>query len=188
MFSQPIIRFVFVSTLAIFALTPDTSQAQLIRYRPSPWSYGYYYPYYYPTPGYGYYPGYTYSTYYWPGYIGERYGPAPAPNSSYFTAEQTPAPATINVNVPADAELWLQGVNMNLTGTQRQFVTPALGRDRDYMYDIRARWQQNGQDMDWTRHVRVRGGEEVTVDFLSMPAGPKTFDTSNQLTPEVPAK
>src|SRR5262249_8576621 len=141
MFSQLIMRFVFVSTLSIFALTPDTSQAQVIRFRAGPWSYGYYYPYYYPTPGPGY--AYTYSTYYSPGYLGARYGPAPAPSPSYFTAEQTPAPATINVNVPADAELWLQGVKMNLTGAQRQFVTPALGRDRDYMYDIRARWQQN---------------------------------------------
>jgi uncharacterized protein (TIGR03000 family) len=189
MFSQLMFRAALAGALAIVALAPSPAQAQRY-FRVGPVSF-YSSPYYY-SPWYGYYSypdyysyrWYSYPTYSPPAVLTEspRYGPAPATNSyqSFYPSEQAPAPATLNSRVPANAELWLQGAKMNQTGEQRKIVTPALSPDRNFMYDVRARWNDNGQEMDWTRHVRVRGGEEVTVDFLAAPPAPRQLDNTKQ--------
>ena len=54
----------------------------------------------------------------------------------YYTASYTAAPiatavtavAYLNVKVPEDAKVYLQDQLMTLPGTQRRFVTPAIGR------------------------------------------------------------
>jgi uncharacterized protein (TIGR03000 family) len=82
---------------------------------------------------------------------------APNPNS-----------ATMNVKVPAGAEIWFEGSKTGQTGTTRTFVSPPLEPGRGFTYDVRARWTENGKEVDQTRQVHVRAGEKVDVDF-----GPK---------------
>jgi uncharacterized protein (TIGR03000 family) len=77
------------------------------------------------------------------------------------------APATVVVQVPADAELWFQGQKTDLTGSQRTFTSPMLERGASYTYDVKARWTEDGKPVEKTRSVKVRAGERTTIDFVN---------------------
>lgn len=76
----------------------------------------------------------------------------------------------LNVRVPADATVWMDDNPTQQTGTFRRFATPPLTPGQDYGYDIRARWVQNGQTVERTRHITVHAGDRRTIDFLA-PSG-----------------
>lgn len=73
--------------------------------------------------------------------------------------------ATLDVRVPADAEVWFNGYRTSLQGTTRGFTTPALEPGKTYAYQVRARWTENGMPVEQTRQVQVRAGERTTVAF-----------------------
>jgi uncharacterized protein (TIGR03000 family) len=136
------------------------------------------------TPSYfgsGYDPSYTYSpttfpgqTYatttgtggYYPGMArGTGYYPGISNTQSFYPANTDSRTATINVQVPADAELWFEGEKTNQTGPNRLFRSPALEAGQNYSYDVKARWMENGKPVEQTRIVRVRAGEMSQVNF-----------------------
>ena len=73
--------------------------------------------------------------------------------------------AQFTVEVPASAELYLEGVKTRQTGTTRVFVSPRLTPGQNYVYEIRARWMENGQPIEHTRNLVVTAGQRVTVHF-----------------------
>lgn len=75
--------------------------------------------------------------------------------------------AHLNVRVPEFADVWVAGEKTHLSGASRDFVTPRLETDRRFIYDIRARWVEDGVVMDVTRRIAVRGGDNLRVDFHS---------------------
>jgi uncharacterized protein (TIGR03000 family) len=75
--------------------------------------------------------------------------------------------ATINVHVPADAALTFQGVRTTQTGELRRFQSPALVPGTVYSYDIVATWNDSGREVTKSRHVAIRAGDHLTVDFLA---------------------
>jgi uncharacterized protein (TIGR03000 family) len=129
--------------------------------------YGGYYPWFYGNwtyPSYGYYyqPGYYPDSYYYPGYYPDPYDYAPPP---------PPVTAHITVRVPADAKVWFADESTTQQGAVREFESPELTRGRNYSYDIRARWREGNREVEQTRHVAVRGGEDVMVDFTARADG-----------------
>jgi uncharacterized protein (TIGR03000 family) len=64
-----------------------------------------------------------------------------------------------------DAELWVEGRKTGSTGTWRWFVSPPLVPGDRYAYDFHARWYENGREVVQDRHVSVRPGEPIIVDF-----------------------
>jgi uncharacterized protein (TIGR03000 family) len=74
--------------------------------------------------------------------------------------------ASINVRVPADAELTFQGVRTAQTGDLRRFQSPALVPGTVYSYDIVATWTDKGREVTKSRHLAIRAGDHLTVDFL----------------------
>jgi uncharacterized protein (TIGR03000 family) len=154
------------------------------------WDYPYYSYGYTDYPYYGYadsnYPSYGYSdSYYNPNY----YAPSPAYGSGAASAYGTYAPpvATDNtvrltVRVPPDAQVWFENTLTTQRGAERDFQSPQLTPGRDYTYDIRARWRQDGRDVDQTRHVTVHAGSQVNVDFTAPASdkrqGPSSASTS----------
>jgi len=139
-------------------------------------------PYY--NQGYGYqgYPGYYrpygYNSYgYSPYNQGSYYYSQPAPvyitpvtNQSYYPPETvTPAPAaapaTVEVRVPADAELWFDGTKTSQTGSQRIFATPPLPPGQAFTYEVRATWMSGGAPMSQIRKVQVQAGQTSVVTF-----------------------
>jgi uncharacterized protein (TIGR03000 family) len=70
------------------------------------------------------------------------------------------------VRVPADANVWLDGVATSQRGTVREFYSPVLEPGKRYTYQVRARWMKNGRPVTRTRTVRVRANAWSDVDFL----------------------
>jgi uncharacterized protein (TIGR03000 family) len=74
----------------------------------------------------------------------------------------------LNVRLPdPNAEVWVEGKLTNQRGTLREFVSPPLNPDKSYTYDVRARWTENGKDVERTRTVPVRANGNITVDFTA---------------------
>jgi len=73
--------------------------------------------------------------------------------------------ALVRVQVPADAKVWFSDHETQQQGQFREFVTPALDKGQNYYYDVRARWNENGQPVERTRKVLVHAGDRSNVDF-----------------------
>jgi uncharacterized protein (TIGR03000 family) len=84
-----------------------------------------------------------------------RREPAPPP----------PEPAEIEVRVPAGAELWFNGEKTTQTGSVRQFRSPPLEPGARYAYDIKARWTENGKEVERTLHVPLTAGARQKATF-----------------------
>jgi uncharacterized protein (TIGR03000 family) len=91
-------------------------------------------------------------------------GTEPATRRSYYLEPGSSA-VLLNVRVPANAEVLVDGQRTTQTGQSRQFVSPPLAPGFEYTYTVEARWQENGQPVTKTRRVSVRPGRETIVDF-----------------------
>jgi uncharacterized protein (TIGR03000 family) len=76
-----------------------------------------------------------------------------------------PATAEIEVRVPADAELWFNGAKTRRTGAVRVFESPPLEPGANYTYDVKARWTEDGQEVERTLRVPVAAGVRKSVTF-----------------------
>jgi uncharacterized protein (TIGR03000 family) len=81
-----------------------------------------------------------------------------------------PAPATIVVDLPAEARLSIDGDPTTSTGGQRVFVSPELNPGRDYHYTLKAEIVRDGKPVAVAQEVAVRAGEETQVT-LTLPSG-----------------
>jgi uncharacterized protein (TIGR03000 family) len=124
--------------------------------------------------GYGRFGGYGrgnrgYSPYYYSPYYSSSPDNNMAPRISYYYPEAgTPdaaRAAEIQVRIPADAELWLDGNTTKQRGDTRTFVSPALEQGRSFTYEFRARWMKDGKPVEVTRSVEIRAGAKSTVDL-----------------------
>jgi uncharacterized protein (TIGR03000 family) len=71
----------------------------------------------------------------------------------------------LTIRVPANAEIWVDGVATRMTGTVRSFVSPVLQAGKEYYYELTARWTENGRDVTQTRRINVAAGDNLSVDF-----------------------
>jgi uncharacterized protein (TIGR03000 family) len=134
---------------------------------------GYWYSYGYPY-DYGYsstyvYPSTTYvvpQTYVYPDYS-DYTPPAPLDGATSVPPVTVPstASAVVTVVVPDNAEVWFNDTRTRSTGPVRTFDTPPLGPGRQYSYDVKASWQENGRTVTQTQDVAVSPGARVTVRF-----------------------
>jgi uncharacterized protein (TIGR03000 family) len=102
----------------------------------------------------------TYIAYYPPVFTDRA--PVAAPAAGLTEVDES---ATVEVSVPAGAELWFDGQKTVQTGTQRSFTTPVLETGNSYHYEVRARWMKDGRQVEETRSVPVFAGARVSVVF-----------------------
>lgn len=119
----------------------------------------------------------------WPGCYGCYGYAAVAPvGVGYVAAAPTALPAatavapaadraTVVVQLPADARLWVDGRQADLTSATRSFQTPALEKDRDYFYTVQADATRDGVMRSQSARVLVRAGEVSRVDFGDLRGG-----------------
>jgi uncharacterized protein (TIGR03000 family) len=93
-----------------------------------------------------------------------RAAPEPEPAAAPETT------ARLNVLVPSDASLFIQGTRMNQTGSYREFVSPPLVPGEEYTYNVRAVWNENGHEVSRDQLVHVRPGERYNVNLTRLPA------------------
>jgi uncharacterized protein (TIGR03000 family) len=163
---------------ALMLTTAATSQAQ------------------YSSAGTGYYGGGNYSRYYSYGYpffygygspyyygprsyppLGPMFGASPAytnPNYSAGRFNQAPqaVPVTLDVTLPAHAELWIEGKKMTQKGAVRKFVSPPLTPGERYTYELLAKWKEGDKEVTRTQSLDVTPGQEHKVDFVKPDKAP----------------
>lgn len=80
-------------------------------------------------------------------------------------AQTENAPATIRVNLPADATLTVDGQPTQATSATRWFTTPALKAGKRYFYIFKAEYVRDGATVTVERKVSVRPGRETVVSL-----------------------
>jgi len=150
-------RVAVLASLALL-LAADSASAQMFRgrYRQNPYYYGY------PL---------TTSAYQQP-MNNDVYTYPPTTYRSYYPPNASSLPATIELVVPADAQVWFNGQATAQTGTVRRFVTPPLNPDNDYSYELKVRWSKDGQPTEETRTITVVAGGFRRLDLLRVAQQP----------------
>lgn len=100
------------------------------------------------------------------GYGGMIIAPAaPAAPAGDAPKKAEASPATINVTLPAEAKLSIDGAATTSTGESRVFTTPALPSGQQLFYTFKAEMVRDGQTVTTTKQVPVRAGEETRVSL-----------------------
>jgi uncharacterized protein (TIGR03000 family) len=84
--------------------------------------------------------------------------------------ESAGRPVVIDVQAPAGAEIWFDDEPMKSTGEFRRFVTPPLAAGREFTYNVRVRWTQDGRPVDRTQRLAVRAGDRVKLSYAGSAA------------------
>jgi len=94
---------------------------------------------------------------------------AEAPASpSQPTRSTSAAPARLKVKLPAEARLYVDGVQAPLTTGERSFDTPALEQGRTYFYTLKAELSREGRTVTETKRVSFEAGKQLTVEFNNL--------------------
>jgi uncharacterized protein (TIGR03000 family) len=95
---------------------------------------------------------------------GER---APAPKQKREES-LLPAPATIVVDLPADAKLLIDNEATTSTGRSRVFQSPTLNPGKEYQYTLTAQIVRDGKSVKAEQVVTVKAGQTTPVT-LTLP-------------------
>jgi len=95
-------------------------------------------------------------------------GPPPVSAAAPAPADER---ARFSVDVPANAQLWVENTLTTATGTVREFQSPPLTPGRQYAYTVHARWTDNGHEVDQSQRVQFGPGDHVNMLF-PVPPGP----------------
>jgi uncharacterized protein (TIGR03000 family) len=113
------------------------------------------------------------SRFFYPAATGYYYGPTYSftPPADYSYGAYSPsAPARdntahIRLIVPAGAKVWFGQSATQQTGAVRWFESPQLTPGKQYTYDVKVTWNENGKEMTRTRQVDVSANSNTTVDL-----------------------
>jgi uncharacterized protein (TIGR03000 family) len=84
------------------------------------------------------------------------------------TAPVPPAPgasAYLNLSVPRDATVVINGHVTKSTGEARRYVSRGLRPNMEYQFTVQAEVARNGQKLERTKVVRVRANESTDIAF-----------------------
>jgi len=76
---------------------------------------------------------------------------------------ETAAPALIQVNLPADAKLTIDGALTSSTSASRTFSTPTLDTGKEYFYTLKAEVVRDGKTFSATKRVAVEAGKTAKI-------------------------
>jgi uncharacterized protein (TIGR03000 family) len=77
-----------------------------------------------------------------------------------------PGPAVIDIRLPSDAEVTINGEQLNQSGGDRRFVSQTLNPNAAHSYEIKAVWTQNGKKVGASQRVIVQAGDYKGVTFI----------------------
>lgn len=84
------------------------------------------------------------------------------------------------IMVPTSAELLINGQKTTPTGSVREFVSPPIDWDREYTYELRARWSEGGRDVVQTRKISFFAGDRLTVKLMTERPEGRVEDTTRE--------
>jgi uncharacterized protein (TIGR03000 family) len=89
-------------------------------------------------------------------------------------SEPARTPARLTIELPAEAQLFVDGSAVNGTGSSRFYHTPNLPAGQAFFYDLKAEVVVNGVPVVEETRAIVRSGEAVTVSFPKLLAATGT--------------
>ena len=106
---------------------------------------------------------------------------------------ETPADAAVlQVNVPADAKVFVNGYETTSTGESRRYVSSGLENGKSYTYELKAEIVRDGKPVTESQTVKMQAGQTQQVTFAlnaNPAAGEKVVSepSKTKLTLKVPA-
>ena len=92
-------------------------------------------------------------------------GGLPRPATTVLTKE---FPATLTVQFPGAAEVWLDGKKVEGAAAQERVLTsPTLRAGDTYTFDIKARWTKGGKTYEATRKATLTSGDRSRLLILA---------------------
>ncbi len=107
-----------------------------------------------------------------------------APAAPATEQTSTSSEATLTVNVPSDARVFVNGSKTTSVGSERSYVSRGLQAGFNYTYEVRAEVERDGKIVEETKTVSLQAGRAAHVAF-SLNAGEAAPSTT--LTLNVPA-
>jgi len=92
---------------------------------------------------------------------------APAAPSTTIRASDA---ATVVVQMPADARLFVEGQRLRVDPTTNSFKTPALEKDARYLYTLKIEVTRDGRTVTESKDIEVAAGATTRVRFSEPPA------------------
>jgi uncharacterized protein (TIGR03000 family) len=91
----------------------------------------------------------------------------PAQVQTPGTGDKAPADpiAHLQIKLPVNAELWIEGEKTKQTGDTREFTSPELTLGRTFVYEMKARWTEDGKEVVKTKRIPVQAGAWIGIDF-----------------------
>jgi uncharacterized protein (TIGR03000 family) len=77
--------------------------------------------------------------------------------------------ATIEVTLPSDATLTVDGAATTSTSSVRTFVSPSLTPGKTFSYTMQAKYQYNGQPVTVSKKVIVEAGKTSRINLNGGP-------------------
>ena len=78
---------------------------------------------------------------------------------------QAAPPANIEMTLPADASVWLDGQATTQTGHRAALRLPPLEVGSRYSYTIRVQWTDGGKTLERSRRVRFESGDHIQINL-----------------------
>jgi uncharacterized protein (TIGR03000 family) len=78
------------------------------------------------------------------------------------------ATASITVIVPEGGQVWFDNTLTPTKGTSWSFTTTALEQGKTYTVNVKARWDEKGNDRSYDIPVRVVSGDKLTLDLTKI--------------------
>jgi uncharacterized protein (TIGR03000 family) len=92
--------------------------------------------------------------------------PTPQPEGETTTIRnQKPDEAVLNLSLPLDAKVYINGKLTKTTGSFRSFVSRRLRAGGKYAYDIKAVAKRNGQDVVLERKIELLAGMDQSIEL-----------------------
>jgi len=88
--------------------------------------------------------------------------PATGDSTSFFRGARS---ATLNVHVPADAKVFVNGLATKSTGADRRYVSNGLQAGYNYSYEVRAELVREGRTITETKVIKLQAGDNSEVAF-----------------------
>ena len=73
--------------------------------------------------------------------------------------------ATVNVQVPGEAKVFVNGMATTSTGAYRRYVSNGLEAGFSYTYELRAEIVRDGKTLTDVKSIKLKAGENANVNF-----------------------
>lgn len=92
--------------------------------------------------------------------------------------QQQNGAALLDLYVPKEAELYIQGKKMTQTGPERKLITPVLSAGQTNTYDIKVVWSEDGYDRSIVKTIVLTPGEHKSLTVIGKANSDKPSGTS----------